>query len=266
MGFSQPKTKIRLCEQLKIHAPHIFSKPRSPPAEPPPTNQNKVVKPLQPQFIPASPFPPHPPVVPPHRDIVFPPHIPEPPKTATPESIFSKTNLVWQGNIARNGKKITETLAIKISGQCSTFLNSSVEMINITHRLKWEEASKNVPLAVFSIHSSNNLKIEPFKEYIDYFQSKNRVTNFILIGVSPLGNDHNIYICAPGNPLFDKHLPDGLTTPTLIGIVTNAELQTSTQSSGKLQQSNGTVIIYRNFTDDWLSQLNTLTAMVGTKK
>eukprot|EP00375_Theileria_parva_P001527 XP_764199.1 hypothetical protein [Theileria parva strain Muguga] len=41
----------------------------------------------------------------------------------------------------------------------------------------------------------------------------------------------------------------------LIGIVTNAELQPS-QSSNKLQQSN----------DDWLSQLNTLTAMVGTKK
>eukprot|EP00375_Theileria_parva_P001528 XP_764200.1 hypothetical protein [Theileria parva strain Muguga] len=175
MGFSQPKTKIRLCEQLKLHAPHIFSKPRSPPAEPPPTQQSKPVKPLQPAFPTTAPFPPQPPVVPPQRELVFPPPKPEPPKTATPETIFSKTNLVWQGNLARNGKKLTETLAIKISGQCSTFLNASVETINITHRLKWEEASKNVPLAVFSIHSSNNLKIEPFKEYIDYFKSKNRV-------------------------------------------------------------------------------------------
>ncbi|BAM41982.1 uncharacterized protein TOT_040000361 [Theileria orientalis strain Shintoku] len=244
--YSQAKVKVRLCEQLRVHAPHIFSRRQASQ----PDSYQKYPKKFQdnanPPFNRGPPFHNQPPAHDPD-----PPYsnIPEPPEPPKDFSIYSRTNLVWQGNIARNSKKLTETLAIKISGQCSHFLTASIDIINITHRLKWEEASKNVPLAVFSLHSSNNLKLEPFNEYIEYFKTKNR------IGVAPLGNDHNIYICAPGNPLFDKHMPGGITTPTLIGIVVANEAITTNQP-GRLQQSNG----------DWLNQLNNITAMLGTKK
>ncbi|AFZ81339.1 hypothetical protein BEWA_007480 [Theileria equi strain WA] len=251
MSYTQPKVKLRLCEHLRVQAPHLFTRASSTIMDPslPMRHQFNQV-PGIPNFPSDTPYTSSNQVAVPTPDQLYDNRNIDQSNTAQADQPL---NVLWRGKLARNGKKLIDSMALHISGQCSNILNEKLDVINITHRSKWEDVSKNVPIAVFSLQALNASRMDSFTEYIDYFQSKDR------IGVAPLGNDYNIYICAPGNPLFDKHAQES-SVPILIGIAasTNAQDQnTQTQSNVRSQPEN---------VGDWLNQLNTITAMLGTKK
>ncbi|CDR95326.1 SPOC domain containing protein, putative [Babesia bigemina] len=165
-----------------------------------------------------------------------------------------QTQPIWRGKIARNGKKLVDTIAIAISGQPEAVLTKDVNTINITHRLKCEDAAKVEPIAVFYMKARRPEQQRALEDYITYFQDKDR------IGVATLDEDTNIYVCAPGTELFKTHAPHGGGDSTLIGIAVPSTSPTQEESADKAEPQQP------EERRDWLNQLNTLTAMLGAKK
>ncbi|KAK2194961.1 bifunctional Eukaryotic-archaeal PrmC-related/DNA methylase, partial [Babesia duncani] len=153
-GFNS-QVELRLCEHLRVRAPHIFNR-NQPQMSNPPVHmpQPKAISPYnvvmnptysvdgtyqhqikaggsmnvtsnEPAAVPTS----------------------QPTVGMPPFCLHVQKNIVWQGKLGRNGKRLIDTMAVALSGNHSNILNEKLDIINITHRLKWEEASKNTPLA-----------------------------------------------------------------------------------------------------------------------
>lgn len=169
----------------------------------------------------------------------------------------SSSKAIWSGKLARNGNKLVDISAVVINGQCELILSEKVDIINITHRLKEEEATKSTPVAVFYLKAQHSRDTDAINEYIEYFQSKNR------IGVAPLEGGNNIYICAPGTEIYARYTVDNQHHPILICIL----VQSSNAKPAVPPVSTPEPPVQPKQGDhDWLSQLNTITAMLGTNK
>ncbi|KAK1938422.1 SPOC domain containing protein [Babesia divergens] len=176
---------------------------------------------------------------------------------------------IWSGKLARNGNKLVDISAVVINGQCELILSEvclcrpfmtgskKVDIINITHRLKEEEATKSTPVAVFYLRAQHSRDTDAINEYIEYFQSKNR------IGVAPLEGGNNIYICAPGTEIYARYTVDNQHHPILICILVQSS---NAKPAVPPVPTPEPPVQPKQGDHDWLSQLNTITAMLGTNK
>eukprot|EP00371_Babesia_bovis_P001324 XP_001609971.1 SPOC domain containing protein [Babesia bovis T2Bo] len=119
------------------------------------------------------------------------------PRAASSRRIEEKQ--LWTGKLARNGKKQVDTVAVPLMGNLDVVLSGGTDVVNITHRLKWEDAEKTSHIAVFYFKAQRVENTEDFRDYITYFQEKQR------IGVATMGNGISIYVCAPGAPLYNQY-------------------------------------------------------------
>ncbi|ORM40818.1 uncharacterized protein BXIN_2272 [Babesia sp. Xinjiang] len=163
----------------------------------------------------------------------------------------------WTGKLARNGKKLVDAVAEVIKGNMESVFTNEVNIINITHRLKCEDAEKSPPIAIFYIKAQHLEQTGTFQEYITYFQEKNR------IGVATITDEKSVYICAPGSTLYEQHAPTDQDELMLIGIAVMLDSPSSGRPSDGTEATAAPVPEERC---DWLNQLNSITAMLGNNK
>ncbi|GFE54754.1 SPOC domain containing protein, putative [Babesia ovis] len=162
----------------------------------------------------------------------------------------------WYGKLSRNGKKIVDAVAVVIQGTLYPVLHSDITFINITHRLKWEDAEKIVPIAIFYFKARSTNDAEDFHDYLTYFQEKQR------IGVATLDKDRSIYVAAPGSPMYEKYIKEVPKGPILIAMAVEGGAPSS-PAPKESAAADPREPEPEEDRSDWLNQLNSITAMLN---